>query len=88
MVLALYYLAAAGLVNPQIYSLTPPGSSLHVSAVSRILVIMVPAMALYLSPYILFPCLFDRFPNWLVRHTKPDHLRSMAKSFFGVDIRA
>lgn len=40
--------------------------------------------AVYGTPYILIPCVLDRFPKWIVQASSVKQLRQMAKWFFGV----
>jgi len=40
--------------------------------------------AVYGTPYILIPCVLDRFPKWIVQASSVKQLSLMAKWFFGV----
>jgi hypothetical protein len=40
--------------------------------------------AIVVTPYVLIPCLIDRFPRWVVQTHHPDALKYMTRWFFGL----
>jgi hypothetical protein len=40
--------------------------------------------AIIVTPYILIPCLFDKFPRWVVETHHPNSLKYMSRWFFGL----
>jgi hypothetical protein len=44
--------------------------------------------AIYGTPYILIPCLLDRFPSWITQVCSAKQLRWMARWFFGANYTA
>jgi len=57
-----------------------------VSVASCLLVVYIQVMTVYWTPFVFFPCLFDRFPGWVVRRRPPEKLRKIARDYFGVTV--
>ena len=44
-------------------------------------------MAIYLTPYILYPCCVDHFPSWLCRRYGDEKMSRIARGIYGVESR-
>lgn len=82
-VLGMYAVSIAAFVWPNLFGRLATANSPLLPSDTPVMPLVVLACAIILSPYILLPCIFDRFPKWMYSlHTDPE-LRRMAKWFFG-----
>lgn len=84
--IGIYFAAVMGLIQPDYYAFGQTVSNNDAPVVSLIVAIMMPLGAAYLTPYIFYPCLFDRFPDWIVRRTPLKKLQKIASGVFGVQV--
>ncbi len=83
MSLMAYVGGAIGLLHPEFYSAFGPHQ--ETDSVQRFVALLMPLAAVYLTPFIFYPCWFDKFPEWLVGRASVDKLGRFAKAL-GVEL--
>src|SRR5580658_4721205 len=76
-----------GMGVESVYIIVTPGSIAHTlfwPLTNRQTGCALLLMAVYLVPYILYPCCLDEFPKWLRRRYGDERMNGMARGIFGV----
>ena len=58
----------------------------NVSVASFLFAVYIQIATMCLTPFVFYPCLFDRFPGWVARYVSPEKLRKIAREYFGVNV--
>lgn len=83
LVLAMYAVSIVAFLWPHIYDRLATANSPLLPSNAPVISLVALGCAVILSPYILLPSMFDRFPRWMYAlHAEPE-LRRMARWFFG-----
>ena len=85
-VVAAYVIGTAALVWPRVFDASASRDRILFPSEPRAYGLLMLLGAVFLSPYILYPCLRDRFPRWLVRFTKAKHVEIISRQLLGARI--
>lgn len=83
LVVAMYAVSIVAFLWPHIYDQLATANSLLLPYNAPVISLVALSCAVILSPYILLPSMFDRFPRLLYRLHTDQELRRMANWFFG-----
>ena len=83
MVLGMYGVAIVASARSHTYDHFAAIYSPLLPANAPLISLITSSCASILCPFILYPCLFNRFPKWMWKHFTESQLEAMAKSYFG-----
>jgi hypothetical protein len=84
MVMGGYLVALVAAVAPKVYDSAAAANTIVLPSNTKAISIVSLFCAITLSPFILFPCMFDRFPKWVCSVYSEVQLSAIAKAVFGV----
>lgn len=87
MVAAMYAVAFTAFARPHTYDYFATVNSPFLPSNAAIISLVAFSCACILSPFILYPCLFNRFPRWTYKYFTELQLEAMARQFFGITKR-